>query len=139
MTLWFTFNIIVPLLTLPFVLLGCSILSVPRNFFEIIKDGQLCMFSAALAAVSIYDISKHVIDPTAHIQSGAIFLISLAALIFSLMFAMVFYGLSIVVNFASTSGPVVAAHVTRLGWISISTLVLTITFVLVFRYLMDVY
>jgi hypothetical protein len=52
---------------------------------------------------------------------------------------MSFYGLSIVVNFASPGGSPIAAHTKMLGWISVSVLVLTIVFVLTFRYTLDTF
>jgi hypothetical protein len=129
-------------MTLPLVQVVCLILNTRRTLFEIIKDGQLCIFSAALAAISIYDISKHTFEPSKAVTAGvvAIFLLSLGALIISLIWATAFYGVSIVVNCSThrLSNPG-AAPVNLLGWISLSMLAGTIAFVLAFRYLLDAF
>jgi hypothetical protein len=140
--LWALFDIGVPLMTLPLVLVVCFALNARRTLFEIIKDGQLYIFSAALAAITIYDISKHVFGSTTAISSTekAVFLSSLGSLIFSLMWATAFYGVSVVVNFATPAqGGAANPHVSVLGWMSLTTLIGTVAFVLVFRYILDVF
>ena len=160
--LWTSFNILLPLLAIPFIILVAKIIGYSLRFFDLIKDGQLCLFSGLLAAVTMFDILKpflgtaHAVDwrvmlnatPTVFTslnqQRFVLTIVGSLTLSVVIIMASLFYASAVWANLllghlsysAGTSTPY---SVKIFGWISITTLAITVMIVMLFRYPLDAF
>ena len=102
--------------------------------FDIVKDGQLHVFNAALAAAGIYDIVKHVVEDRDAATLGA--LMVMIGLLLLLLAAEVFmFADAAALNARLPPGQIGPTR--QLAVISIVMLVATVVLVLTFRILTD--
>ena len=55
---WLMYNVVLPLLPIPLVIVIASLVKRDGSFFTIIRDGQLCFYSTTLCSLAIRDIIK---------------------------------------------------------------------------------
>ena len=121
---WFIFEVIIPLLSVPFVIFGAWLLGVSKRFSEIVKDGQLCVYCSATIGVLLRDLSIAKSQPPVLVY-GAILGFSLVLLMLSIFV----YGVAV----CNTT----QLDVDRMGRTSFLTTISVVAFVATIRMLVE--
>jgi hypothetical protein len=115
---WLGLNVALPLAPILLVRFAAWLVNMNRRLLTILRDGQLCFFSSALAAVAVHDVLTRSprTSPTVDIAVAVVLLMAVIA------FAMFVYGIAVIR--AEEASP---DH--RVAWTSIWTVVVTISIV----------
>jgi hypothetical protein len=123
--IWVGINLVLPLLGIPLIYFVLRAFATNLKILDVISDGQLLMFCAAISAAALYDIGKKHDSMSANGLLGAY-----AAIIFCLAVAMFMYGVSIMAKYVHTAN---AQATGTLAKASVVWLCVTLAVVLGFR------
>ena len=121
---WLGLNVALPLVPILLVRFAAWLMSINKRLLVILRDGQLCFFSSALAAVAVHDVLTKFV-PLAPGRGSAVAIVLLIAVI---AFAMFVYGIAVIR--ADDRG----SDDHKLAWTSIWTVVVTISIVVGIRW-----
>lgn len=116
---WACINVGLPLSAIFLLMLACLWFKVRRTFLDVVKDGQLFLFSIGLSASTMYDLRQR--------SAG----VAQAGLAISLLFALMMFAIALVANVSGWGGQ----NATRdLALTSAATLTISVLLVLWFRW-----
>jgi len=121
---WLGLNVALPLVPILLVRFAAWLMSVNKRLLLILRDGQLCFFSSALAAVAVHDVLSKA-APTSPGGENALAVVLLMAVI---AFAMFVYGIAVI------RADDRASEDHKVAWTSIWTVLVTISIVLGIRW-----
>jgi hypothetical protein len=90
---WILYDVVIALLAVPLVWLAAWLIGRSRRLLQILRDGQLCFYSAALSAVAIRDVARLAGNPQAPNADVAL---SLGGLILFMLLSMFVYGVAVI-------------------------------------------
>ena len=122
---WLGFNVVLPLAPILLVRFAAYLLNINKRLLVILRDGQLCFFSSALAAVAVNDV---VYRPRPGAADGSTTAFAIVGLVALIAFSMFVYGLAVVRDDVQHS----ADH--KVAWTSILIAVVAISMVLGIRW-----
>jgi hypothetical protein len=122
---WLGFNVALPLAPILLVRFAAYLFNVNKRLLVILRDGQLCFFSSALAAVAVNDVVYRT-QPGA--GDGTTTGLAIVGLVMLIAFSMFVYGLAVVRDEVQR----LTDH--KVAWTSILIAVVAISMVLGIRW-----
>jgi hypothetical protein len=122
---WLGFNVALPLAPILLVRFAAYLFNVDKGLLVILRDGQLCFFSSALAAVAVNDVVYRSQPGESEGSTTGLAIVGLVVLIAFSMFA---YGLAVIRN------DVQRPEDHKVAWTSILIAVVAISMVLGIRW-----
>lgn len=90
---WLGFNVALPLAPILLVRFAAYLFNINKGLLVILRDGQLCFFSSALAAVAVNDVVYRS-QPGDGLTTG----LAIVGLVVLIAFSMFVYGLAVIRN-----------------------------------------